>query len=66
MTDFEIIALLAIAVLLWRIYVLTKLLRRVAVLMNQYAEALVLIGRGKGRVQKRDDGTYYFEGNTND
>lgn len=60
-TDLEMALLLLIAVLVWRLRVTTEEAQKWRELMATYAEALVSIGKGVGRVRVRADGTYYFE-----
>jgi hypothetical protein len=62
-TELEYLLMLACAVLLWRASVLTRTLDRETARANQYANNLILIYEGKGKVVKDDDGRYMFQTN---
>ena len=62
-TELEYLLMLACAVLLWRASVLTRTLDRETARANQYANNLILIYEGKGKVVQDDDGHYKFQAN---
>lgn len=66
LTDLESVLFLTVGVLLWRLSIVKAEVRTLRGMANRYAEALIAIGNGTGRVRQRTDGTYYFEGKTNE
>ena len=60
-TELEYVLLLACAVLLWRASALRRALDRESARANRYADNLILICEGKGKVIKDDEGRYTFK-----
>ena len=62
-SDLELTLLLAMAVLLWRIRVLTKEYDDVVDQSNRYAQGLILVAKGEATVVTKPEGIYLVRKN---
>lgn len=65
-TELETVLLLAVGVLLMRIFVQGGLIKTARQTADNYARMLMNVADGQGTAHRRDDGTYYFVRKPND
>lgn len=60
-TELEYVLLIAVAVLLWRISSANQRIDWLVRRSDRYADFLIRVGRGEGRVVLNDDDTFEFK-----